>query len=72
VVAGRVQVQVVAVVERGQDLPGIGGIADRLVEVDDGIEPVAGADPLVDRLAGRLAVSARVVRLGWRRRCRCR
>src|SRR4051812_13323961 len=37
-VAGGVEVQVVAVVEGGQDLPGAGGVAHGRVEVDDGVE----------------------------------
>src|SRR5215470_10969504 len=60
-VARRVHVQVIAHVVGGVDIPGVGRVADRLVEVEHGVELVAVADPGVDLLAGRLPVAVRVV-----------
>src|SRR5438477_12287354 len=60
-VARRREVQVIPYVVGRVDLPGVGRIADRAVEVEHGVELAAGADPVVDRLAGRLAVPVRVI-----------
>src|SRR5690606_38283593 len=61
VVAGWAQVEVVAYVVRGEQAAGVGRVAYGLVEVQDGVEGAAGADPGVDLLAGGFAVACRVV-----------
>src|SRR5262245_27535247 len=53
-VARVVRVQVVAAVVRGLHLQRRGRVAGRLVEVDDRVELVARADPVVHGAAGRL------------------
>jgi hypothetical protein len=50
-VAGVVWVQVVTAVVGGQQMQGVGWVADGLVEVDDAVEGAARADPVVDRFA---------------------
>lgn len=57
-VAGVVDVQVVAAVVGGQDLRGVVGVTDGLVEIDDAIEFAAGANPGVHFLANLLVLRA--------------
>jgi hypothetical protein len=52
-------VEVVAGVEGGPELVGVGGVADDGVEVEDGVE--MAADPLVDGLAVGFAGGAGMV-----------
>src|SRR5512146_3483868 len=60
-VARRVHVQVIADVVGRVDLPGVGRVADRAVEIEYRVELVTGADPGVDLLAGSLTQSVRIV-----------
>ena len=41
----------VAAVVGGEQVVGVGGVANDAVEVDDGVEVAGGANPLVDGLA---------------------
>jgi hypothetical protein len=63
-VAGRVEVEVVTGVVRRKQPAAVVRVADRAVEVDDGVEPAAGADPPVDRLPRLLADAVRIVVAG--------
>jgi hypothetical protein len=60
-VTGRVEVEVVVGVDRGQEPSRLPGVPGHPVEVDDGVEAAARADPPVDRLPGGLPVPGRVV-----------
>ncbi len=50
-VAGVAGVEVVAGVVEDEEHAGVGGVSGDFVEVDDAVELVGGADPLVDGLA---------------------
>ena len=56
--------EVVAAVVGGEEVVGVGGVTDYLVEIDGGVEVVGGADPGVDGLAVGFAEGAGVVVVG--------
>lgn len=60
-VAGGGGVEVIAGVEGGEELVGVGGIADHGVEIDCPVEMAGGANPLIDGLAVGFARWARMV-----------
>jgi len=55
---------VVAAIVGGEEMVGVGGVADYGVEIDDRVEVVGGADPGVDGLAVGFAEGAGVVVVG--------
>ena len=60
-VACRVGVEVVAAVVGGEELVGVLGIAEDLIEVEDGVEVAGHANPGVDGLARGFVGGAGVV-----------